>query len=96
MPQANCSPAVLACVGVDGGQLLLAALNWAAGLFVHPCVVAGVTARLLVPVKDDIWVICGFELNTLQQKATDSSRCCHCAEAVSMDAGMPILVLSLG
>lgn len=70
MPQANCSPAVLACVGVDRGQLLLAALNWAARLLVHPCVVAGVTACLLMPVKHHIGVICGFELHTLQKPRT--------------------------
>jgi hypothetical protein len=42
VPQAYCRPAVLAGVGVDACQLLLAALDWTPGLLVHPSIVTGV------------------------------------------------------
>lgn len=72
--QAYCLPAVLACVGVDACQLLLAALHWTAWLLVDPCIVAGVATCALVPVKDDIGVVQRAEFDTLHTTAQRSMR----------------------
>jgi hypothetical protein len=69
VPQTYCLPAVLAGVGVDACQLLLAALHWTARLLVDPCIVAGVATCTLVPVKDNVRVIQRAELHTLHSTA---------------------------
>lgn len=66
MFEANFLVARFACVGVDGGQLLLAPSNWTLPLLHDPSVVGriAITASSMTE-KHYVWVLPGFEVNAL-------------------------------